>query len=686
MKQHFFWCWIGLWFFGMAAVRCSGQEIDSLQALLPSLEGASRVSALNRLCWGLRNSDARQAFRYGQEAINYAEQINDQSGLCVAYSYTGVTLRNLGNYSEAFTYYERGLQIAEQINDQEQLGYACINLGNLYIYQDQPEPALRYLKRAIPIAKGLKNPRMEAYVYLNLGRVYIGLQRFEEAEQQLWLSYSLRGQLGAIKDQLVALKYIADTKFYRQQPDSALFYYEQIISNPDALSDSNLIGSAANQAAQCYLQKENLPQAKALAEQSLSIGQGVGSKLRMKDAYITLAQIADREQDYPKLAALQKKIIQYKDSLFSDELAKKIAALEFSSQQKQQAAQIQIQDLEIKRQRVWRNAMTAILALAAALIFFLIYSNKKRLAANQLLQQKTQQIKAQNEELQQYTHQVAQQRDGLQQLNERLSEKQVQIEASITYAQRIQQAVRPNQFIFSTHFPDYFIWELPRDIVTGDFYWVSQHQNCVLVGVGDCTGHGVPGAFMSLLATSFLHQIAGQIIDQLHEPDFEIGLILDQLREKIKQSLHQSNYASLPDDQAVKDGLDISLCMIDKQNQTMQFTGAFGMGIFIQEQKHLISLRGNRMPVGVYPLEKPFETQHFSFRAGDKLYLFSDGYPDQMGGEEGRKFLGARFKKMIFQYSHLSMPQQKEAIIRTFEQWRGELGQTDDVIVLGIEL
>lgn len=657
-------------------------ELDSLRQIAETQEGKAKVDALNQICWKLRNYDAAQALSYGQKAIEYAEEIDYQKGLAVAYSFSGVVFRNLGNYVDAFAYYTKGLKLSQQEGLHEQEGYGHINLANLYIYQNDPEKSLKHLRNAQHIADSLKDTGMQAYVHVNFGRAYTKLNRFVEAEYHLWRAYHLRGELGDKDDQAVALKYIGDAKREQQQYDSALYYYDQVLSSSAARNDLDLIADASNQSAKVYLRKEKADQAQKLGEKSLEISRQVGSKLRIRDAYVMLAKVAEREQNYQQLAHFRKQIILYNDSLFNSELTRKIANLEASAARQKQKAELRLQKLETQREKTFGNALLAVLALVAFLLGFALYANKKRNRANKDLREKNHEIEAQHEELQQYSHKVTAQRDHLNQLNEKLSEKQRDIMDSINYAQRIQKAALPDTATFAQPFTDYFVLNRPRNVVSGDFYWLGTCGNKTLLAVADCTGHGVPGAFMSMLGIAFLNQVLSENTQAIRNNTIQASTMLDQLRDKVKESLHQESQDEIS--RGVKDGIDMSLCMIDLKKRELQFAGALSTGLLVQKDDKLISLRGDRMPVGVYPKEKPFQTHTYAINPGDRLYLFTDGYPDQMGGEEGRKFLLARLKKLVLEHTDKPMGTQQKALEERLHEWQGKHHQTDDILFVGV--
>ncbi|HSH53025.1 MAG TPA: SpoIIE family protein phosphatase, partial [Bacteroidales bacterium] len=223
--------------------------------------------------------------------------------------------------------------------------------------------------------------------------------------------------------------------------------------------------------------------------------------------------------------------------------------------------------------------------------------------------------------------------------------------------------------------PDHFIFYKPRDIVSGDFYWVTEKNDKIVIAVVDCTGHGVPGAFMSMLGIAFLNEIVNSDVEQ------KANIILNRLRVYIKKSLHQTGK-----DYETKDGMDISLCVLDKSNGLLQFAGAYN-SLFIISKNQSRTIKGDRMPIGIYRNEKKSFTNHeIKIYPGDMLYMFTDGYIDQFGGKNKRKFRIAPFKELIVSIHKKTMYEQKKILKTKFDAWKGPLEQIDDVLVFGFRI
>lgn len=303
---------------------------------------------------------------------------------------------------------------------------------------------------------------------------------------------------------------------------------------------------------------------------------------------------------------------------------------------------------------------------AIAIIIFMVYLREKKLHHdNRILEEKVQERTI---ELEKKREQIEIQRDEI------LKQKE-EITSSITYASRIQNAILPGQNLFRKAFTDHFIFHIPRDIVSGDFYWIYESKNRVSFAVADCTGHGVPGAIMSMLGISLLNEISAYNEDDIN-PSYVLGL----LREKIIFSLKQSGHSD-----GASDGMDISFCSLNRKTMTLDFAGAFNP-LYHFRDGVLTEYKADRMPVGYHGKQSKFTNHTVSVKKGDAIYLFSDGYYDQFGGNNDKKFSSARFRKMIQEISSLPMDEQKGVIQKRYRDWKRNEDQVDDILVVGIRL
>lgn len=272
-------------------------------------------------------------------------------------------------------------------------------------------------------------------------------------------------------------------------------------------------------------------------------------------------------------------------------------------------------------------------------------------------------INKQNEEIESQRNYAVLQRDEIIKQKKELTD-------SIRYALQIQESMLPSENLIKSLVLDYFILYMPRNIVSGDFYWINEIENKIIVSVGDCTGHGVPGAFMSLLGITYLKEIV--VNEYITHP----AVILRKLRKEVIKTLKQRGKES-----ELKDGMDISLCVFDKETKILEFSGANNSAILINESG-MTELKADRMPIGIYETMDKFNLQKIQLKENDILYLYSDGYKDQFGGKSGKKFLAKRFRKLIHEISSKPFAEQKILLEETVSNWKGSYEQVDDITVL----
>ncbi len=258
--------------------------------------------------------------------------------------------------------------------------------------------------------------------------------------------------------------------------------------------------------------------------------------------------------------------------------------------------------------------------------------------------------------------------------------KSNELNDSIIYAKRIQEGMMLKEKHLFRLFSESFILFKPKDIVSGDFYWFTKMDNKTIIAVVDCTGHGIPGAFMSVLGINLLNQII------IEEKNTDVSFILQRLDHKLKKAFDYSNDL-IDEDKRPFDGMDISICCIDYDTNFLSYAGAL-RPLYHISKNDFISLEGSHYPIGGMNLEstRKYESQSMNFIKGDKLYLCSDGYADQFGGPNDKKFMTKKFKSTLLKTAKLSMQTQQLELERMFNEWKGNVEQTDDVLVVGVEL
>ncbi len=264
----------------------------------------------------------------------------------------------------------------------------------------------------------------------------------------------------------------------------------------------------------------------------------------------------------------------------------------------------------------------------------------------------------------------------LLELNRQVKTKNEEILDSISYARMIQQALLPPQALLQKHLKEYFIYYRPRDIVSGDFYWLKKKGKALYFAAADCTGHGVPGAFMSIVGLNLLER-AVEANEMVTPAD-----MLDFVREAIKISLQQQDKNA-----QVSDGMDIALCLWEEEQNRLTFAGVEN-DLYLVRNRELIEYTADRYPIGsIFDFSAPPYTNHtIELQPGDKLYLFSDGYKDQFGGSKGKKFMSLRFKQLLIDIQTAPLSEQQKLLASHLEDWKGAYEQVDDILIMGIQL
>lgn len=458
------------------------------------------------------------------------------------------------------------------------------------------------------------------------------------------IEYFNKGLKVGLDNDIIAarmLNGLATVYMTKKQPDIAHEYFkkslEQSQSRNDFLVESKNYADIGNY----HLQKGDFEKALAFHHQSLQLRLDKKLYIPAITNYIELAEL------YFK----QKKL---------DE------ALEYALMAEKQASELNIIIKLFQVHRVLSSIYEALDQPTEALNHFKKFHHFQEEVYNQENARKIKQLSMH--------HQVetAQQEKEIFRLrNVELKSALDDIEASVRYAKHIQEAILPPSRIVKEYLPDSFIIYKPKDIVAGDFYWIEKKGELLFFAAADCTGHGVPGAMVSVVCSNALNSCVKEF--GLTKP----ASILDKARELIIEQFRKS-------DEDVKDGMDISLCVLNTKTNELSWAGA-NNPLWIISNNELKEFKADKQPVGYYPDSKPFTNHLTVINRGDKIYLFTDGYADQFGGPVGKKFKIAALRKLILEAHPLPMSKQQEHILTTFTTWQGKLSQVDDVCLIGIQ-
>jgi serine phosphatase RsbU (regulator of sigma subunit) len=396
-----------------------------------------------------------------------------------------------------------------------------------------------------------------------------------------------------------------------------------------------------------------------------------------RDAAYRLAQLYQVSGMYDSAFHYQSLYINANDSIKSFKNIQKMADLRTEFEVAKKQAEVNVLQKNKVIQLIVIVSLVLILLLAMGLIMLYYYNLKRSQKFTAVLDERRILLEKQSAELKEQNDKIIKTNEELKQLYETTNSQKEEIISSINYAQRIQSAILPPEIYITELLNENFIFYKPKEIVSGDFYWIKQVKHYIILVSADCTGHGVPGAFMSMLGISCLNEIVqNREVTQANQ-------ILNELRTEIKHSLRQTGKK-----EESRDGIDMALCVIDRKKNILQYSGAHNPLYIItnnNEEAVLKEIKADPMPVGVHFFsDKSFTNHEIQLNIGDAFYIFSDGFVDQNGGNNNHRFSSEKFKKLLLDIHDHPMYEQKEILEQTLKDWMGEHSQRDDILVIGV--
>jgi serine phosphatase RsbU (regulator of sigma subunit)/Flp pilus assembly protein TadD len=609
-----------------------------------------------------RKADYKNALIHYYKASELRQQLNQSTKLAGIYSNIATVLMRQNNFKDAIDINFKALKIFEQEKDTNKQGIILGNIGNIYYELEQNKEALIYFNKSLACARKVGNKTTIANVLVNIG----GL-KFEENDLASALFYFLEAKTIMEENNLkynLAVVYNNIGKIYaaKNQEGKAIEYYEKSLKNRIELQDEFGIGLSNLNLGELYKNQGNYSKAIESLLISADIFKRTNALLQLKQTYGYLAETYKLKNDLSSALNYYEKYSQYKDSVYtkdaSDKLVEMNTKYETEAKEKENElllAKNKLSNETIKQQRTFSYFIITALILSAGLAFFIFRGLKQQRLANAIISEQKQEVEIKNHVIE---------------------EKQKEIIDSITYAKRIQQALLASKQMLDSSLSNYFALYKPKDIVSGDFYWATNHQGRFYLAVCDSTGHGVPGAFMSLLNIGFLSEaIKEKNISKPNE-------IFNYVRERLIETMSLEGQ---------KDGFDgIIICFDIEKTQkqeelTIEYAAAHNAPLLISNHE-IIELEKDKMPVGYGERKDKFKLSSITLKKDDILYLYTDGFADQFGGPKGKKYKYKKLQELLLQNHQLSMTLQKESLNNELENWKGNLEQVDDVLVFGIKI
>ncbi len=554
-----------------------------------------------------------EAIKHMMKSLKLNEEISDTFGIANALGNIGNIYADQENYEKAAPYFEKSLALRNIDRDKDGIGGTLHNLAICYHQQGDLEKALKYNRQSLRLKHVVEDVHGIAVSYNNMGNIYADMSKH----------------------------------------DSALIYYNKALEIFNELGYKKRIAETTDNIGSHYLEMKDYSRAIHYSTEALELAQSIKSLQNIKGSARTLYLTYKESGNQAKALEMFELFVEARDSLAREENQNELIKQEYKYKYEQEQALAQkAHELELRRQqdvaRVKQTRQYVVIgAIGVGLVIVIIFSislfKRYKLTEYQKLQ---------------------------------IQEKNKEITDSITYAQRIQEAILPPVALMNRTLPKSFVLYKPKDIVAGDFYWLEPQGDSVLFAAADCTGHGVPGAMVSVVCHNALNRSVREF--GLTEP----GKILDKCRELVISTFERS-------DQEMQDGMDIALCRLNLKTGELQFAGAHNGLLLIRsgstDIQDLEMTRGDKQPIGMYSAATPFTTHKRQMNTGDSLYILTDGYQDQFGGPKGKKFMFKRLKNLLFENHKQPLEAQRISLDRAFEEWKHGLEQIDDVCVIGVQ-
>ncbi|MCF6366282.1 MAG: tetratricopeptide repeat protein [Bacteroidales bacterium] len=631
-----------------------------------------------------------------RKALEIYEEIKDKEGIAKTNLNLGNNFRQQGNFKSALEFYLRSLKFFEEIDDKNNTAQLYQNIGIVYDEQNESEKAIENFNKALQIFNDIENIKGIADVNNNLGNFYAEKKEFDLSNDYYLKALKLFEEMGYFP--MIARLYynLGDINNKKKEYNSAKEYFDKSVEIYESMNHAPGLALCYNGLGEYYYYQSNYEKAIEYLLKAKEISEKTDINTSI-EAVEWLSLNYAKTGDYKKAYENHVLFKALNDSIFNENNEKEITELrmqyDFEQEEKirKEKERIEKEKNEAIQKEKDKKDFVVKLGLSLLVLFMLliavisIFSYRRKVKANKLLEAQKQEIESQKVELEQSNEEIMAQRDEIEEKNILITEqrdialKQKQeITDSIQYAQRIQDAILPDKKMFVQDIEDYFIYFKPKDIVSGDFYWMTLFDDKLIVTAADCTGHGVPGAFMSMLGITFLNEIVNK--DRISEA----GKILDKLRAKIIDSLHQTDGES-------KDGMDMAISVIDTKKQEIQYAGAYNpLYIISADENNVYNIKkisADRMPIGIHlKMDDDFTNHVIKYNKGDSVYMFSDGYMDQFGGENGRKLKSRKFQELLLTIQDKTMAEQKDILDKFLNKWKGDLEQLDDIIIIGMKL
>jgi serine phosphatase RsbU (regulator of sigma subunit) len=589
------------------------EEIKIEEQLKKAENEKEKADLLNRYSWKIRHSFPNKALGYALKAREISANIDYKAGIAYSFRCSGAAYSLVSQFQIGLADLQKAFVLFFELGNKQAIATTLRNIGNIYKALNQIEKSLEHYYNALRFAKEVDDQQGVAYIYGHIGDAKFMLHNYDLALDFMYRAIEIHSERG--DDFGLANSYIILGNIYLaiDEHQKAFGYILQAINKSNKINHLRGIADANSSLGNFYRDQTNFAKALYQHQIAMSAATEMGEKLLISKVYKNISDTYKASGNFEKALETYTRYDEVKSYVQNANNEITVRTLQ---------SQFELEQSE-KEKEIYK------------------FKNIELANANKLIESKNKDITD-----------------------------------SIKYAKHIQEAILPERNYMKQYLQDFFIFYKPKDIVSGDFYWFLEKNGLLFIAAVDCTGHGVPGAFVSIVGGNILNQIVRQ-------NDFtDASEILNSVNTMFNMSIRQTFEESV-----VKDGMDIVLCVIDKEKMMVNFAGAYNP-LYIVRDNEIIIFKGDKFPIGIFIGDevKKFKSQNIPIQKNDVLYLFSDGYVDQFGGNDNKKLMHKRFRDLIVENSQLPMKLQHYNFELFFENWKGNHEQVDDILLIGLRI
>ena len=626
------------------------------------------------------------AATYLKKYLSIHKELGNKQGVANAYNNIALVYKQMGDQKNAIEYNYKSLKTRKEMNDKPNIAACYNNIGIIYADQRKSEIAMKYYNKALSVYEELNNKNQMAVTLSNIGNLYANEGKEEEAMTNYLRGLKIKIEVGDKKGVAISHYHIGNLLLDMEKYDSAFLYFQRGLTTAEELDLQESIAASLLGIGKVQSQKKEYNKALISLEKGFEIAKKSGILEQIKGSSEALWKLYKILGKHEIALEMHELFMNTRDSIKSEQNERAAIELEYKFSYDKKATEDsilhikeselrnQIHKAEIQEQRNWQYTLYG--GIALILLFSGFIYNRFRVTRKQkeIIQEQKEKVDEVNEELNQTNEEILAQRDAMEEQNSKLEAAHKDIQDSILYAKRIQEAILPSMNTMQESLRDGFVLYNAKAVVAGDFYWLEKHNNKIYFAAADCTGHGVPGAMVSVMCSNALSKALTE------EKQTDTNTLLDKTREIVIDRLAKSG-----DD--IRDGMDISIARIDFDSMELQWSGANNPIYLLKKgSKEIEIIKGNKQAVGYSQNPHPFTAHNIKVEKGYKIYLFTDGYADQFGGPKNKKLGYKALRELIVNTSILSMDEQKNKLEQYFNNWKGKEEQIDDVCVIGINI